>query len=267
MNRQTAMIGDAQISYLEGGSGPPLVLLHGIGSAAVSWQAQFTGLGTQYRVIAWDAPGYGASSPLLQPAPVARDYAQRLAEFLDTLGISSAHVVGHSLGALTAASFARHHAARVKSLTLASVATGHAHLPEEERLRLMHARLDDLATLGPRGMAEKRGPRLARPGAPQAAIWAIIDTMSLINPDGYTQAVRMLSQGHLAADVAALPETLPMQVIVADADVITPPEQNRAIAAIRGLELHIIPEAGHAVYLEQPELFNEMIRRFIEANG
>jgi pimeloyl-ACP methyl ester carboxylesterase len=154
---RTARIGDAFISYLEAGRGdPPLVLLHGIGSRAASWRHQLAGLSDRLRVIAWDAPGYGESSDLAAPAPTAGDYAACLASFLDALGAGRLHLVGHSLGALMAARFAADHPERIASLTLASVASGHARLAEAERARLLAGRLDDLARLGPAGMAEKR---------------------------------------------------------------------------------------------------------------
>ena len=51
-------------SWLEKGQGTPLVLLHGIGSAARSFSAQLDGLASRWRVIAWDAPGYGQSEAI-----------------------------------------------------------------------------------------------------------------------------------------------------------------------------------------------------------
>jgi len=58
---KTAGKAGTTITYLEAGSGTPLVMLHGIGSAARSFRDQLEGLSANHRVIAWDAPGYGAS--------------------------------------------------------------------------------------------------------------------------------------------------------------------------------------------------------------
>ncbi|HEX2545067.1 MAG TPA: alpha/beta hydrolase, partial [Ramlibacter sp.] len=55
---------------------PSLVLLHGISSGAASWLHAVLPLPQDQHVIAWDAPGYGPSTPLLQTSPVAADYAQ-----------------------------------------------------------------------------------------------------------------------------------------------------------------------------------------------
>lgn len=249
--------GEARFTYLEQGAGTPLVLLHGIGSAARSWRHQLQGLSHAFRVIAWDAPGYGGSSAFTKEEPDAGDYATALDSFVDALGIDRFHLVGHSLGSVMAARFARLHPERLLSLTLASIATGHARLPAEERERLRDSRLGDLAALGPRGMAEKRGPRLLGPLARGEAKRAVIDTMALVRPDGYAQAVRMLSAADTRADVRALPPELRVQIVYGDADAITTPEQNRSVVRERpDAGVHILGGAGHALYLEQPEAFN-----------
>ncbi len=72
-------------TYSEAGAGTPLVLLHGIGSAARAFDDQFAGLSDRLHVIAWDAPGYGGSSSLAPEAPKAGDYATALAAMLDAL--------------------------------------------------------------------------------------------------------------------------------------------------------------------------------------
>ena len=65
------------------------VLLHGIGSASASWQAQLDWARgrTDVRLLAWDAPGYGLSSPLEPAWPQAGDYGQQLWAWLDALGV------------------------------------------------------------------------------------------------------------------------------------------------------------------------------------
>ncbi len=119
---RTVQAGDAAFSYLDAGSSPPLVLLHGIGSAAGSFRCQVETLCPRLRVIAWDAPGYGASTRLATEHPH--------------------DMLGHSLGTLIAARFAAEQPKRVLSLTLASIASGHGRLPPAERQRLLAQRLD-----------------------------------------------------------------------------------------------------------------------------
>ena len=244
------------VTFLEGGEGAPLVLLHGIGSSARSFSAQL-GAFPGHRVIAWNAPGYAGSAPLAKDAPDAGDYTDVLSAFLDAMGVSSCDLFGHSLGCLMAARFAADHPARVRSLTLASIAAGHARLAPAERARLLEGRLGDVATLGPRGMAEKRGPRLLGPEASPAQIRAVVDNMAGVDPRGYGQAARMLSGGDILADLARLPLTLPVRIIFGLADVITPPEANQRVAAAFGrAQVVEIPRAGHALYVDQAAAFN-----------
>ena len=251
-----------QIACLECGQGRPVVFLHGIGSAARSFTAQLAGLAARYRAVAWNAPGYAGSTPLSEPDPDAGHYADRLATWLAGIGIDRCHLVGHSLGGLIAARFAATRPERVHSLTLASVALGHATLAPTERDRLRAGRLDDLDRLGARAMAEQRGPRLLGPHATPVMIASVVDTMAGVTRPGYAQAAALLGGGNVLADIARLAPVIPLAIIFGDADVITPPDNNRRAAAVRsGTTVHAIAGAGHAVYLERPEAFNAALER------
>jgi pimeloyl-ACP methyl ester carboxylesterase len=251
-------------TFLEQGRGPALVLLHGIGSAARSFDRQIAAFAPRFRVVAWDAPGYGGSTELPPSHPTAGDYADALDRFLAERGIDECHLLGHSLGCLMAARFAATWPKRALSLTLCSIAGGHAHLPYDERQKMLDQRIIDVVSMGPKVMAEKRAPRLLGPAAPPDALGRLIDTMSSVRTHGYSQAARMLSTGDIVADIAKLPKGLPGQVIYGDADVITPPARIREIAASwPGAAVHVIEGAGHALYLEQPDQFNALLTAFL----
>ena len=257
--------GGRTVSYTEAGEGVPLVFLHGIGSGARSWSSQIDGLSDRYRVIAWDAPGYGSSSPVLSSEPDAGHYVDVLAQFVSSLRLDRFHLVGHSLGALIAARYALEHRPKLRSLTLASIASGHAMHSMEERARLRAGRLEILAKLGPRRMAEERGRLLLSGAATDAMRQAVIETMAAIRPEGYRQAVFLLSGGDTRADVLRLADDLPVQVIFGSADTVTTPEQNRRVAsACARAPISIIDGAGHAVYIEKAEQFNQTLRDFLE---
>ncbi len=264
----TIRVGKSVFTYCKAGVGTPLVLLHGIGSAACAFDDQLAGLSNDLCAIAWDAPGYGGSTCLEAEAPLARDYAAALGEFLDALGIAACHLVGHSLGALMAASFAADHPERILSLTLASVAAGHARLAAAERQRLLTQRLSDIADLGARQMAEQRGPRLLATNATPAMTRRVVETMAKVRPDGYSQAARMLAAGDIMADVARLPADMRVQYIYGDSDLITPPNRNIEVASLRpGAPVHVVRGAGHVLYLERPDVFNLLLAEFIATSG
>lgn len=266
ISEHTIECGDHTLSCLRcggGGSRPVLVLLHGIGSSAASWQAQLESLSQHYDVIAWNAPGYGHSTPLNVETPDTGHYANALAELLDALQIETCFLVGHSLGSLIAARFARTHPSRIHALTLASCALGHANLDTIKRQQLLTSRLDDVRDLGMAGMAKKRGPRLLTPKADPHIVKQVIDNMAQANPHGYTQAAHMLSGGDMLADLRAIDPDLPIQVVYGSQDVITPPQVNQQAASACGsISVVSIPGAGHLVYIEQADAFNNAINAF-----
>ena len=169
IEQKTADTNDGVVTYRELGSGTPLVLLHGIGSGSESWRAQLLDFGKLYHVIAWDAPGYGGSTPVAPSTPSAADYARRLETFLDALGVATCHLVGHSLGAIMACRFARDKSERVKSLMLASPAMGYGSQGKEIQNERRTGRIELLETLGPKGLARERHANLLSAAAPK---WA-----------------------------------------------------------------------------------------------
>jgi pimeloyl-ACP methyl ester carboxylesterase len=254
-----------KIAYRESGSGAAIVFLHGIGSSSEGWEAQLAHFGKTHRAIAWDAPGYGGSGDLVPLAPAASDYADALAGLLDALGIARAALVGNSLGALMSAAFVRRHPARVSALVLSDAAAGHARLGEEERNEKLMQRLDDVAELGPAGMAEKRVAKLLGSKAAPGARNASLRIMSKIRPKGYGQAARMLSLGDIFAELAGC--RAPALVVCGAEDQVTPPEGNRKIAAALGARFELIEGIGHVPYVEAPERFNALVGAFLAATA
>src|SRR3954452_18808709 len=87
-----------RVRILEHGSGPPLVLFHGVSLSAAAWAPLFTPL-ADYRVIAVDAPGHGLSDPLTYERGRVRTHTRDLLDdIFDELDIRAPAVVGHSLG-------------------------------------------------------------------------------------------------------------------------------------------------------------------------
>jgi pimeloyl-ACP methyl ester carboxylesterase len=106
------------LQYLEAGSGPPLLLLHGHEQSATSWRWVLPALARTHRVLALSLPGHGESGPAVNGYAPGRDLAPLVADFLDTLGVGSLHVVGNSVGGAVALRVALADPARVRTLTL-----------------------------------------------------------------------------------------------------------------------------------------------------
>ena len=236
----------------------PLVLLHGIGSASASWLRQLQHLSGERTVLAWNAPGYTGSAALPMEAPSAADYAARLWAWLDALGIDKVTLAGHSLGALMAGAATRIAPERIERLFLFAPAGGYGPASAAVREAKLRERLTALATLGPHGMAEKRGAALLSPTAPADEIAFIKSVMAEIEPAGYTQAVQMLMHGDLAADLAQV--QCPITVASGSADTITPPPACQAVAAAARTPWIDLGAVGHACPLEAAATVNRLLR-------
>ncbi|MFT4269247.1 MAG: alpha/beta hydrolase, partial [Xenophilus sp.] len=264
--RAVAVGGGAQVSVRECGEpfGLPLVCLHGIGSGSASWLEMVQFLAPRARLIAWDAPGYGESTPLPMDAPRGADYAQRLHELLDALGIERCVLVGHSLGALMAAPAAQN-SGRVAELVLISPAQGYgAPGREADRARVHAERVAALEQLGIAGMAAKRSGRLVSEHASPIARQWVRWNMARLHEQGLRQAIELLCGGDLLAD---LPPAVPVTVACGALDVVTPPAGCAEVAQRCGVPLEPVAEAGHASYVEQPAAVAALLGRVLDRSG
>lgn len=266
-SRPVALAAGGQVSVRECGATPggalPLMCLHGIGSGAASWLEAALILSQRTRVIAWDAPGYGTSTPLPMDAPRGADYAQRLHEMLDALGIARCVLVGHSLGALMAAPAVRQRSERFAALVLISPAQGYgAPARAADRARVHAERLKALAEDGIAGMAERRSQRLVSEHASGTARAWVRWNMARLHEHGYRQAIELLCGGDLLAD---LPVPIPTQVACGALDVVTPPATCAEVAQAAGVALHPIAQAGHASYVEQPAAVAQWLGGVLDA--
>jgi pimeloyl-ACP methyl ester carboxylesterase len=260
----------AGISYLAnaGGEGLPVVLLHGIGSNAQSFGPLLHAFDARHPALAWNAPGYGASQPLAIDWPDASDYAAALNRLLVDVGVSRCVLVGHSLGCLIAARFARVSSRRVAALVLISPALGHGAEKGAPLPPAVGRRIEDLDRLGPAQFAAVRAPNLvADPAARPDVVQAVEQAMAYVRRPGYDQAARLLAVSRLLDDAAKL--DVPTTVIVGIEDRITPPANvRRAFEALPDAsQRHAYVEvanAGHAICQEQPDEIARIITEIVE---
>ena len=250
-----------QIEYRQAGrSRPTHVLLHGIGSGSASWLLQYEAAlaSVDVGLLAWEAPGYGASSPVLPEHPDAGDYASRLWAWLDALGMNEpVTLVGHSLGALMAARAAVQRPDRVRQLVLLSPAQGYGRASTDDRQARLNDRLSTLQTLGLEGMAQKRGAAMLAPGADPERVRYVQAVMAQLHPEGYAQAVHLLMGGDLLTDVGLV--TCPVVVASGQLDTITPPAACQQVAASAGVPWVNLGDAGHACALDAPQAVNALL--------
>ena len=112
-----ASIGRYQLHYLDVGSGPAVVLIHGLAGDHQAWRAQIELLRPHFRVIAFDNRGAGRSTQVDEPIST-QDLAADTLGLMDRLGVSQAHVVGRSMGGAVAQHMALLAPQRITSLVL-----------------------------------------------------------------------------------------------------------------------------------------------------
>ena len=258
---QTAL---GQVQYRQSGaqaSDATHVLLHGIGSGSASWLAQLEAAqrnSPACTLLAWEAPGYGNSTPVALDSPSAQDYAERLWAWLDALRVRQpVTLVGHSLGALMAARASRLQANRVSQLILLSPAQGYARATPAEREQKLADRIANLAQLGPQGMASKRGAAMLSAQASIEQVAYIQGVMAQIVPAGYTQAARLLAHGDLLTDLDGI--SVPLTVASGHADAITPMAGCQAVAAHGHVSWVDLGPVGHACALEGADAVNTLL--------
>lgn len=256
------------LTYRSAGTGPAVVLLHGIGSAASCWLDVALMLRDGFRVIAWNAPGYAGSTPLPQAHPSADDYADALHQLLAHAGVSECVLVGHSLGAIVAGAYAARGAGNahvaIRRLVLLSPAQGYASHDEAQREAVRTRRLTLLEAEGIEGIAAQRAAALlsnaATPAMREWASW----NMRQISPAGYRQAVSLLCDSDLLSRQAP---AMPVDVRVGKLDVITPAAQAQTVAQAWHASFALIDGAGHACHIERPAQVAEIVRGSARNDG
>lgn len=252
------------LAYLDAGAGrPAIVAVHGIGSSARSWRRVMARLSGDHRMLAWDMPGYGGSDPIDIDQPVAADYAPTLDALVAKAGDAPVIMLGHSLGALLTAAYARLHPDRVACIVLSAPALGNRVKGDDPWPEGPRKRVDDLKRLGAAAFAAERAPRMAAPGASAEARQALEQEMARVRLPGYGQAVSVLAHGDLEADLAAIDR--PVRIMVGDQDVVTPPEPIEAMAGRLGLPFSHLSGVGHGSHTEDPDQFTAAVAAAVEA--
>ena len=239
-----------------GGSGEPVILLHPRTGNSEIWQHTVAALAENgYRAIAIDHPGWGKSEvhDAQNPAPVA----ETIDALLDHLELDQVHVVGTAIGGYIAMDYAAWQPERTKSLVIAASGLGLQNDPEYAAFR-ERARIP----------AVDRQPSYIREISP---------TYRGMNPEGVTRWREIYKNAQQQGAVEPplrtpnTPEKLasirvPTLVIAGGTDLVTPSGAmrlwSRHIRATK--EFLVIPEAGHVLVWEQPQVFNQILIDFLQ---
>jgi pimeloyl-ACP methyl ester carboxylesterase len=235
------------------GTGAPVLVLHAAGGAGM-WNPYLERLSEHFDVIAPDHPGFGLS-PALDGVDSIDTLVEHYLSLLDGLGLDRLHVVGASLGGWLAAEIASTAPERIDRLVL--MAPPGILIPAAPPADLFTMKPDEIVRalfLDP----AKAEAMLATPLPPEAAAQAERDAVSFAK----YASEPFLHNPELPARLSRI--TAPTLVITPEIDVVIPPEHSEAYAAaIDGAVLKVLPQCGHALYFEEPDLVADEVIDFL----
>jgi pimeloyl-ACP methyl ester carboxylesterase len=263
IKQKQAEVFGQKIHYLEGGSGPAVILLHGLGVDAGSWAMTTAALAKSFHVFAPDQIGFGQSDKPLMPYRIST-FADFLDGFYQQAGITKATLVGNSLGGWIAMRFALAHPEKVDRLVLVGSAGltgerwGGPKMTKEALLALHPTTREDMKKL-------------------MGAVWATRQIVTdefverafaakMRRGDGHTvmQVIESIARGEDFMDGRLGALKAPTLIVWGREDGLTPLAIGKALHEdIKGSELLVLDRCGHAPQLECSGAFNAALLKFI----
>ncbi|WAJ43337.1 alpha/beta hydrolase [Mycobacterium sp. Aquia_216] len=264
------VINGLRLQYLDYGTGPAVVLLHGMASSWQWWLENIPALAQQHRVIAVDLPGFGQSEPLPAPAEMAT-HARTVLDLLTELGIESATISGHSMGGLVAIEMFKADPQRTSNLIL--VDSGGVPMSERRLaailvvlrlcsaiLRRRFVRRALASKVWVRRIALRAAFRDPRAMSPELAAVS----MPVFGGPGSVNAIPAAARSvH-----ATVPEsiTCPVLLVWGEHDVVVPPVSAYQMHdKLLDCELAVFSGSGHSPMVEFPDQFNDLTLKFLAA--
>lgn len=244
-----------RIAWERHGSGPPLLLIHGLGYARWGWEPVVEPLARSFDVLLFDNRGIGESDA--PPGPyTAAQLAADAVQVLDEAGVERAHVLGTSLGGMVAQELALAHPTRVDKLVLACTTPGGAqvHPMPEQTVRLMA-----------NGASLREFVENALEPDPRAELVERILEHRLATAQPHEAWLAQAAAGAAfdaydrAGSIAAL-----ALVLHGDGDVVVDPRNAELLAGLLPhANLELFPGTGHLFFWQQPERFVRLVEEFL----
>ncbi len=241
-------------------SGPPLVLLHALGTNLTLWDEVLPHLPQTLRVLRFDARGHGVSDTSAPPyamGALVRDAERLMVHF----GLKDAVVVGVSMGGMVAQGLAVKRLDLVRAMVLSNTAA-RIGTPEIWGARIAEVARSGLEPYADGAMERMLGPRWRSvPGMPRLRAM-LTDT----NPQGWIGCAGAISGTDFYTSTAGL--TLPTLAIAGANDASTPPDLVRETAdLIRGSRFALLRGAGHLPMVEKPAEYAVLLTGFLRDIG
>ncbi|MCB2137228.1 MAG: alpha/beta fold hydrolase [Rhodobacteraceae bacterium] len=243
------------------GSGPPLILIHGIGAARNTWAKSMPVLRDHFTVVTYDLRGHG-TSPLPDGEFGLDELVEDLERVRERAGFEAAHFAGHSLGGMIGPAYAMKHPDRVLSLGLLSTAAFRTEDDSAKVWAVVHAMEEKgipqvLETLTARWFTDAF--IAANPDVVTRRLKQVVDT----DPQVFLNVFRIYAGTEMAPWLHEV--NAPSLVLTGENDGGCNPRLNRLIdAALPRSELVILPGYKHSLLLEAGDIVAAHIVRFVK---
>src|SRR5258708_38031269 len=241
-------------------SHPAVLMLHGLGSSSAGYRAQFAGLSRDFHTAAWNAPGFGGSSPIAGHNASIDDYAEALEALLRALRVERlAALVGSSWGSVVALAFARRYPALVGSLVLSAPNVAKGGVVGDARDAELNSWLRTADTSIPASRAAI-ADRLLAPHTPFPARQHVERLRDAMTTEGWRQAIRSLFTVHTPDIISQV--RCPIAILSGTLDQVAPHRDHaeRLLATAPWATSHSFEDCGHILKLEAPSRFNAIVR-------
>lgn len=248
------------------GVGEPVVLIHGVGMNQSVWAPQVQGLRSEFQVLVYDMLGHGKSR-FAEDANDIGDYANQLVGLMAELQCSSAHIVGHSMGALIALEMVIAHPELCKSV----MALNGVYLRTPEQRASVQARANELATRGkPDSVKDTIDRWFGNPVPAQDEPAAELSEHLLkeVPLNGYARAYDIFARSDERHKGRLSKIAVPVSIATGAQDPNSSPAMAQAMATeIPGSELQVLPNQRHMMSLVAVDEVNALIRNFVKQHS
>lgn len=258
LHHELMKVDKLDVSYLTGGQGDPLVVIHGGGNSSRSWIENAKELSSYYHVYVPDLPGFGCTQSIEYGGFSLADFTAFIDKFTKSLGLQCFHLVGHSLGGAIALQYALSYPSKVNRLVLVSSLC----LGKEIALWARFASCLFypvgkvlLFTIGTFGWPIQRLVH-----SPHRFKYLTLKVMMNIGKSVMTL------KGQTMVLFARLSELLiPTLLVWGKRDNIVPVDHAYAAAQlISDCQLHVFGDCGHSVYREKVPEFSQLLVNFLD---
>ncbi|MCW3063522.1 MAG: alpha/beta hydrolase fold protein [Solirubrobacterales bacterium] len=267
--RRWVTIGGRPMNVIELGSGPPLLLIHGLGGSWQNWLETIPHFARAHRVIAPDLPGFG-ESPLPADSISIPGYGRAMRSLMDALEIPSAAVVGNSMGGFIGMELAVQFPERVERLVLVSAAGIAIEYQRREPIRTIARALEFAAGwVGAQADIVARRPRLRQLFLRTAAahperlpVPIAAEQLRASGKPGWLGAFDALLSYRIRPRLGEI--RCPTLIVWGDRDRMVPVrDADEFERAIPGARKVIFRDTGHMAMIERPAGFNRVVEEFL----